>query len=457
MIDVVIIGGGIAGLTAALDLQRAGREVLLFEAESDLGGNIRTLTEGEFRMERGPHSFMGSAEHVWRLIDDLGIGDQVEEAAPVAANRYIFRRGALHPLPLSPWTFLGSGLLSPGAKLRLAMEPFIRASGTPSDTAWDFFTRRFGKEATSWIMSPFISGIYAGDIHALGARAAFPKFWRFEQESGSMIRGAMRYMKAKKQRLAAEGKELRKGLFTIYRGLGGLTATVAMRLERRILINTPVQVISPQPDCVRVAWAGGSVDSRAVVLAAPPPRAAAMLSKAAPAASAALKEIPLVPVVVVHWSPQNEEAGPWPEGFGALIPHQEGLRLLGSLFPSQLFEGRAPPGRRLFTSFYGGALDPEATTLSDEELTEQVRKDHGTIFGFDVGDIDAVKVVRYEHAIPQLMPGHLEAVARLGEAVRSIPGLFLAGNYLTGVGIENAAESGYTAAEETMRWLEGNP
>ena len=457
MIDVVIIGGGIAGLTAALDLQRAGLEVLLLEADSDLGGNIRTLSEGEFRMERGPHSFMGSAEHVWRLIDDLGMEDQVEEAAPVAANRYIFRRGALHPLPLSAGTFIGSRLLSLGAKLRLAVEPFVRAGGTPSDTAWDFFTRRFGKEATSWIMSPFVSGIYAGDIHALGARAAFPIFWRFEQESGSMIRGAMRYMKAKKRRLAAEGMELRKGLFTIYRGLGGLTATAAMRLERRILINTPVAAIFPRPDCIRVAWAGGSIDSRAVVLAAPPPQAAAMLSEAAPAASAALEEIPLVPVVVIHWSPRNEEAGPWPEGFGALIPRQEGLRLLGTLFPSQLFEGRAPQGRRLFTSFYGGALDPDATALSDEELTAQVREDHETVFGFDVGDIYAVKVVRYEHAIPQLMPGHPEAVARLREAVRCIPGLFLAGNYLTGVGIENAVESGYTAAEETKRWLEGTP
>ncbi len=457
MIDVVIIGGGIAGLTAALDLQRSGREVLLIESESDLGGNIRTFARGEFRMERGPHSFMGSAEHVWRLIDDLGIQDQVEEAAAVAANRYIFRQGALYPLPISAGTFLCSGLLSFGAKLRLAMEPFARAGGSPSDTAWDFFTRRFGKEATSWIMSPFISGIYAGDIHALGARAAFPKFWHFEQESGSMIRGAMSYMKAKKRRLAAEGKELHKGLFTIYRGLGGLTATAAMRLERQILINTPVQAISPGPDCVRVAWASGSVDSRAVVLAAPPHRAAAILSEAAPAASAALEEIPVVPVVVVHWSPRNEEAGPWPEGFGALIPHQEGLRLLGTLFPSQLFEGRAPPGRRLFTSFYGGALDPEITTLSDDEFAALVRGDHGTIFGFDVGDIDAVKVVRYEHAIPQLMPGHPEAVARLGEAVRSIPGLFMAGNYLTGVGIENATESGYTAAEKAMRWLDSGP
>ncbi len=457
MLDVIIVGGGIAGLTAAWDLVRAGRKVLVLEADSDVGGNVRTMDGRDYRMERGPHSFMGSAEHVWRLVDELGLEHQVEEAAPVASNRFIFRGGRLHALPLSAGAFLGTRLLSFGAKLRLGMEPFMPAGGTEDDTAWEFFVRRFGEEAASWIMSPFISGIYAGDIQALGARAAFPKFWRFEQDSGSMIRGAYRYMKDKKKRLAAEGKAVRKGLFTTYRGIGGLTTNLGVRLSRNILADTPVQVVAPVPDGVRVAWAGGEAVARAVVIAAPPPRASRLLAESIPGAADALDEIPLVPVAVIHWSPVHEDMGPWPQGFGALIPRQEGLRVLGTLFPSQLFEGRAPEGRRLFTSYYGGALDPGAVELDDAALTAVVAEDHTRMFGFDPGPIDCIRVQRYPHAIPQLLPGHPAVVERLRAAVGAVPGLFLAGNYLTGVGIENAVESGYMAADAVTGWLEATP
>ncbi|MFH1532142.1 MAG: protoporphyrinogen oxidase [Pseudomonadota bacterium] len=454
MLDTIIVGGGVAGLTAAWDLDRAGHKVLVLEAASEIGGNVRTMERDDFRMERGPHSFLSSADHVWRLVEELGLDHQVEEAAPVASNRYILRGGRLHALPLSAGAFLGTRLLSFGAKARLTMEPFIRPGGTADDTAWEFFVRRFGEEAAAWIMSPFISGIYAGDIHALGARAAFPKFWGFEQESGSMIRGAMRYMKEKKRRLVAEGKAPRKGLFTIYRGIGGLTTTLGVRLSQKILADIPVQTITQGDGCVRVSWAGGEAKARSVVVAAPPPRASAMLAEVAPGAADALDEIPLVQVAVIHWSPIQEDVGPWPAGFGALIPRQEGLRVLGTLFPSQLFEGRAPAGRRLFTSYYGGALDPDAATLPDEGLLAVVREEHTTMFGFDPGPLDRIEVLRYEHAIPQLLPGHPEVVSRLRTAAGRVPGLFLAGNYLTGVGIENAVESGYQAAGEVKHWLE---
>ncbi len=457
MLDVIIVGGGISGLTAAWDLRQAGRNVLVLEADEEVGGNVRTMEQDDFRMEQGPHGFMGSAEHIWRLVEELSLEHQIEEAASIASNRYIFRDGRLHALPLSASAFLGTRLLSFGGKARLAMEPFVRPGGTDDDTAWEFFVRRFGKEGASWIMSPFISGIYAGDIHALGARAAFPKFWRFEQESGSMIRGAMRYMKEKKRRLAAEGKSPRKGLFTVYGGIGGLTTTLGMRMAHQILASTPVQTVTQGDGSVRVTWDGGEAEARSVVVAAPPHRASAMLASAAPGAADALDEIPLVQVAVIHWSPIHEDVGPWPLGFGALIPRQEGLRVLGTLFPSQLFDARAPQGRRLFTSYYGGALDPDAATLPGDELIAVVREEHGKLFGFDPGPLEEIKILRYEHGIPQLLPGHPEVVDRLRTATGSIPGVFLAGNYLTGVGIENAVESGYQAADEVKTWLEATP
>jgi oxygen-dependent protoporphyrinogen oxidase len=455
MHDVVVVGGGVAGLTAAWSLKQEGLDVVVLEEQTQAGGNIRTLGDEGYRMETGPHSFMGAAEHVWRLLEELEIEDDAEAASAVSNNRYIFRGGRLHPLPTGLWAFLGTGLLSWGAKFKLMGEPFRRSGAREEDTAWDFFVRRFGEEAATYIMSPFISGVYAGDIHQLGARAAFPKFWNFERDSGSMIRGAMKYMKAKRRRLKAEGKPIRKGLFSLPGGLGQLTSVLEERLGRSVETGVVVDRVERLPDGgIRVRSGGREWLGRTVVLAVPPNRAAEVLDGSLPDASAVLRRIPMVPVVLLHWRCENspEEI---PAGFGFLVPRAEQVRLLGTLFPSQLFGGRAPEGVHLFASFYGGALDREAFEMPDDALRELLVEDHRRILGVELKGLEVLRVLRHSHAIPQLVPDHPEKVEALREAVSAIPGLSLAGNYLGGVGIEQAVESGFLAAVEVAGYLGG--
>jgi len=453
-VDVLVIGAGIAGLTAAWELSRKGRQVVVLEAQDRPGGNVFTISQGDYRMESGPHSFMGSAESLWALIEQSGLEGETVAALPAADNRFIYRNGRLMALPLSAGRFLTSPLLSFRAKMRLAMEPFVRGGAREKDTAWDFFVRRFGVEAASYIMSPFISGIYAGDIHTLGARAAFPKFWAFEKESGSMIRGSMRYMRAKRKRYLAEGRQIRKGLYSFRGGLGRVTAHLAAELGNRLQLSLAAKAIRPQPDGFHVNAQGRSFECRSLVLAVPPQRASELLANLCPPAAQAISRVPMVPVALVHWSLLKEK-GVMPSGFGFLVPREQGLRVLGTLFPSQLFADRAPEGTQLMASYYGGALDPEAAALSDEGLVALLRKDHGRVLGADPGDPEMVRVLRYSHAIPQLLPDHPEHMADALRALERLPGLALAGNYLTGVGIEQAVESGFVAARNTQAYLEG--
>jgi len=456
MHDAIVIGGGIAGLTAACDLSRAGKDVVLLEREDSPGGNIRTIEIGEYRCERGPHSFMGSSEHVWRLAEELEAGEDIEEAAPTASNRYILRNGRLHALPMSFGSFIGTGLLSFCAKMRLTMEPFIGGGAKDEDTAWDFFQRRFGKEAATYIMSPFVSGVYAGDVTTLGAKAAFPKFWQFEKDSGSMIMGARKYMKAKKKRLKEAGLEYKKGLFCYRGGFGGLTGAVARKLGARVKLSHPATAIRIVDGGFEVAAGDGTFTARSVVLAVPPNLAAPILEGQVPASVPLLQAIPMAPVTLIHWRCTNppEEL---PAGFGFLVPRITGVRLLGTLFPSQLFSGRAPEGEQLFASFYGGATDGEAMDMNDDQLFELLLHEHLEIFGLELKGVEVLKTLRYSAAIPQLLPEHPETVAELAEVVDGQPGLFLAGNYLTGVGVEAAVESGYAAAGRAREFLEVKP
>jgi len=394
MIDVVIVGGGVSGLTTAWKLRQAGLDIILLERQETTGGNIKTLSESGYRLETGPHSFMGSSEYVWRLSNEIAITEQIEEAQAIAANRYIFRDGRLSPLPTNLSAFIRTPLLSYKSKLRLMAEPFIPNGAKDTDTAWDFFCRRFGQEAATYIMSPFVSGIYAGNVKLLGAKAAFPKFWNFERESGSMIIGAFHYLRKKKKRLAQEGLQTRKGLFSFLGGLGKLSETLTMKLNETIITSSEVKITVRDNQGYHVESENWQGSARSLILAIPPPQTATLLGRLAGDAQKPLRAIPMAPVALVHWGLPHP-LPLVPDGFGLLVPRLYDLRVLGTLFPSQLFQQRAPNGYQSLASFYGGMHDPLAADLADHELLNLVHAEHETLFGGALPDLAMTRILRY--------------------------------------------------------------
>lgn len=448
MHDVAIIGAGIAGLSAAHRLRRAGADVVMLEAADCPGGNMRSLQRDGFTLDLGPQSFLATSDALWTLIEEAGMLADVEAALPTARDRYVFRDGRLTPIPTSPLSFIGSRLLSTRGKLRLMLEPLIPGKARVEDTAWDFFVRRFGEEAATYLMGPFVSGIYAGDARRLGAEAAFPKFHSFEREHGSMIIGALKYKLA--QRRAGVTRNGRKGLYSYRGGLGAFTSALTQKVGVRLLTGSPVTGISGTDYGFRLQ-AGSQVEARAVICAVPPAAAANLLAEMVPQAPELLQQIPLAPVCVVHWSqPANR---PFPNGFGFLMPRHCGFRVLGTVFASNLFDGRAPSGHQLAASYYGGVQDPDLLNLKDEEVLALVLKEHETIFGWALEDPRLVNITRYTGAIPQLQVGHPELIDRLQAHISQVPGLLLAGNFLTGVSMDHAVMSGFAAAERALQNL----
>jgi oxygen-dependent protoporphyrinogen oxidase len=447
MHDVIIVGAGISGMTAAFLLKRSGHNVIVLEEKGEPGGHIRTLSENGVHMETGPHSFMGSSEFTWKLVEDLELGKYVLPASPSSKNRYIFRNESLTPLPMGLSSFIRTPLLSWPAKFRLMMEPFIPNGAQKDDTAWEFFCRRFGREAASFIMSPFVSGVYAGDVKMLGARAAFPKFWKFEKDSGSMIWGAVKYMRNKKRRMKREGIERKKGLFSFQEGLGQITQILSERLRSDLHLEKAITGVHKTGNSYNVESSRESWKTRTVLLATPPPTTASLLRNSLNGTTDDLKDIPMSPVALIHWRTREEEDNhTFPDGFGFLMPRLFEYRVLGTLFPSRLFPNRVSDGWQLFASFYGGMTDPGAVDLSDDELTDLLLDEHRRLFHASLEEAEILHILRYSAAIPQLLPDHPEKIMRFRKILKQqMPGVDLAGNYLTGVGIEHAVESGYAA------------
>jgi oxygen-dependent protoporphyrinogen oxidase len=134
------------------------------------------------------------------------------------------------------------------------------------------------------------------------------------------------------------------------------------------------------------------------------------------------------------------------------VPRAEGLRVLGTVFNSALFPVRAPKGMVCFTSFAGGATDPKLCDLTDDGITETISAEVARVLGI-TGKPVATNLHSYARALPQYNLGHTQIIKSLETLTAATPGLFLAGNYLSGPSIGACVEQAERTAESARGYL----
>ena len=270
--------------------------------------------------------------------------------------------------------------------------------------------------------------------------AAFPQFWALDAKYGSLLKGAIA---GRKNRRPAAVKPPR-GLLSFRKGLQELPRSLAAFLGSRARFGTAVQAVSRSGKGWKVATPSGSEEAERVVLAAPQNAAAELARSFSPGAAAALASIPSPPVAVLHLAFPEDAFDVPPEGFGYLVVPQKGRRILGCLFTSRLFYGRAPKGQVLLTIFMGGSRDPEAAKIADEELVEAARWDLRAATGAQ-GQPKVVAVTRWAHAIPQYDRGHLARIRDIAKAEADFPGLTFLGAYRGGIAVGDVVRNALAA------------
>ncbi len=458
MKHIAMIGAGISGLSAAHWIAEAGHEVTVFEQSDRVGGAILSVREDGFLFEAGPNSFLDNTLATLELCNSLGITEDLEKQSLRTKSRYIFLNGHLHEVPTGPGGLIATEILTRSAKLRLLKEPFIRGNRSLDDESIaSFIRRRFGEELLDHVVTPFVSGVYAGDPEQLSLQAIFPPLYDLERKYGSVIGGGIRKMLGGKEKEPAQQgeKQRSRNLCSFRNGLASLPEKIAQRLRDRLHLHATVKefICADATFRVRTAESGEfPVRFDAVVLAVPGYTLPELLRSHLPQVCSALETLPYNRLSVYGMGIPKSQVRHSCEGFGYLIPRNQGPRILGTIWSSSIFSHRAPHDCHCFTIYVGGGLDPTAYDLSDHDLRAQVMDDLSTTVGAQA-PFQSEKVFRYQRAIPQYPIGHVNNTRNLFEACAQIPGLFLTGNYIDGVSVNDCIRNGKRTAMHVLSYL----
>jgi len=442
-VGAVVVGAGIAGLAAALELQESVREVFVIDAGDRPGGVMRTDHVAGYVIERGPNTIQIKAPFL-RLLDRFGLREALLPAQPASRLRFVYRDRELIPVPLSPLGFARTRLLSARGKLRLLSEPLRFRRSAVGESVAAFAGRRFGDEAVARLIGPFLTGVYAGDERELGAEAVLGSLVEHERRFGSVAIGLVGTALARRRERGLAGS------FSALQGLGPFARRLAERLYDPPALGARMLGLSREGELWRVSVSSGSglseMRTPRVVIATGAAEAAGFLREIHPELSGALAGIAYAPIVGVAVGVDPARVARQIEGFGFLVPRDQEIPLLGCLFMSQLFPGRAPAGRELLQCMLGGRRYPEALQLSDDVLHKRVHADLEKTLGLRESP-QLLAVTRWPRAIPQPDGEHPRRLAGIRAHLADLPGLALAGAYLDGVAVADAAASGVSAAQ----------
>jgi len=421
---IAVIGGGIAGLTAAYRLG-AEHDVVAFERETTAGGKIRSQHIDGFLFEWGPGGFLSSAEELHALVGDLGLRDALSPARPVAKNRFVYWNGALHKLPTKPPDALKMTLLSPLGKVR-ALGDLVAgrgAAGNDDESVYAFAVRRFGREVAERLVSPALLGISGGDAAHTSVAAVFPRLRELEAAHGSIIRGLM-----KGPRKPSDLCSFAAG------GMQTLTDRLCERLGDRLRRGVTVRRIEPAEAGWRVLHDAGEDRFDAVIVATPADVAADLVDGFDGELAARLREIPYAPMRAVGIAFRSEDVPTPLDGFGFLAARNEGVRMLGAFYTSSIVPEHAPPGTAYLRIFLGGATDRAIATLDADAVLAIVRADLATVLGITAAPIAHHEII-WPKAIPQYALGHRALLRAIEAREARHAGFALTGNAYRGLGV----------------------
>jgi oxygen-dependent protoporphyrinogen oxidase len=458
LVDVAVVGGGIAGLATAYELHRRGIAVRVLERADRPGGVIQSEHVDGFTFDAGPDALLIQKPAAIVLCRELGLGDRLfPTSEPRAA--FILRAGTLHPLPES--SVLGiprnvsalaaTRLFSLAGKARMAAELLVRrrADGAADESIASFIGRRFGSEAVTYLAEPLLAGIHAGDVNRLSMRALFPRFLEAERKYGSVLR-AFRQVRQPK---SSEGAfmSLPGGLEEIVDALVRTLPPGAIRLNAGVSAIAQAREVGG-PGYLLTLDSGERVAARAVIVCTPAFVAAELLREMDGQLASCCAQVPYASSATVTFAFRREDVVHPLRGSGFVVPRVEGTTIMAGSWISSKWRMRAPEGRVLLRAFIGGARDPRALDRTDQDLIDTSRAELDALLGLRGAPL-FTRLHRWVRANAQHDVGHLDLVAAIERRLAGLPGLDVTGSGFRGVGVPDCVADARATAGRIAGWL----
>ncbi len=443
--DVIVVGGGIAGLAVAYELHQRGIVAPVLEASSRAGGVILTERLDGWVIDAGPDALLVQKPAAVALCRELGLTTRLQQTLP-PRTAYVLRDGRLHALvegsflgfPLSARSLAASSLFSTVGKLRMAAEAVVpRRESDADESIAAFVQRRFGREAVDYIAEPLLAGIHAGDVDRLSLRALFPRLHDAERTTGSVLR-AMRRLRPTASPQGA--------FVSLMGGVGELVDAIVQALPpHSVCVSTPVTHLSYDGSYL-LRTSAGAWRARSVVLAVPAYAAATLTAPLDPQLSAACGSLSYASTATAAFGYARTQVAHPMRGSGFVVPRVEGRALLAGTWVTSKWSGRAPDGHVLLRGFLGGGRDPRRLDRSDADLLRDARDELEGMLGI-TGEPVLARLFRWDRQSPQYEVGHLDRVATIERLLIGHRGLFLTGSGFRAIGIpDNIADARATAA-----------
>lgn len=456
---VVVVGGGISGLAAALRLLEGGARVTLLEASDRVGGKLHAGEIAGMPVDLGAESVLARRPEAVELARAVGLGDRLQ---PPAATAMLWTRGGLRPLPQGhvmgvpgdPAALAASGVFSAEGLARIARDAELPPTEVGEDVAiGTHVAGRMGREVVDRLVEPLLGGVYAGDAYRISMRAAVPQLF----EAVRTHRTLTEAVQAVQARAASAPQQTGPVFQGIEGGIGRLPLAAADAVRAaggEIRTGTPVRSLVRGADGWSVTTDEGVLAADAVVLAAPAPAAAALLADASPAAATELAAVEYASMALVTMAFRRSDVDGLLQGSGFLVPPVDGRTIKASTFSSNKWRWNAEAAPDLFVlrTSIGRFGDEADLRREDADLVSVSLKNLGEAVGLAAAPVDS-RVTRWDRGLPQYPVGHLGRVARIRDHVSRLPGLRVCGAAYDGVGIPACVSSGQQAAGEVLATL----
>lgn len=445
---IVVLGGGISGLCTAYHLKKAGKQVLLLEKDTEAGGKIKSFCENDLVGELGPNTVLLNNLEFKELLDDLDLSSKMIFADKEnASKRYILYKGKVEAMPLGPLQLIKSPLIGFRSLKKLAKEFSSSESNNEKESLAELCRRHFGEEILENFIYPFVSGIYAGDPEKMDADHVLPILKKADRNYGSIIRGVF---KSKKK---PDGGLPKQKMFSFAKGLQTLPQALSDALGDSIVLGAEIQSIKKQADNYVIDYTHDDetkqIKADTLISSLPLPSLSRIENNFLSSELEKLGKIPYVPVAVIHLAFDRQSLDFKQKAFGLLSRKEEKQAFLGILFNSRFFPHTSKEGVELMTVICGGALQPEISELTDEELLKRVLESVKTCLGSSSKPIFS-KITRWNEGIPQYNLGYDESLQALNDLELKNKNLYFTGNYRNGVSVSDCVKNASLLAKKLI-------